>query len=84
MPFHANVLRNREGRLYIGSTGDLRRRLAEHQEGRSRWTRNRGPWQLVHYESFPNRSGATRRERQLKSGSGRAWLADHLTGAPHL
>ena len=68
------------GRLYIGSTNDMERRLAEHQEGLSRWTRNRGPWELVHQEPFPTRSDAMRRERQLKSAQGRERLATLLDG----
>ncbi|MEX1252822.1 MAG: GIY-YIG nuclease family protein [Dehalococcoidia bacterium] len=49
---------------------DIERRLAEHQEGLSRWTRSRGPWQLVHQGPLPTRSDAIRRERQLKVGAG--------------
>ena len=63
-------------RLYIGQTGDLQRRLQEHREGLARYTRNRGPWVLVHHEELATRSEAVRRERFLKSGQGRDWLKD--------
>ena len=66
--FCVYVLRNLKGRLYVGSTGDLARRLAEHAEGRARWTAKRGPWQLVHSEEFATRIAAMRRERELKCG----------------
>ena len=62
------------GYLYIGHTLDLHRRLAEHNRGDSRWTRNRGPWELVYCEIFLTRGEAMARERQLKSGQGRDWL----------
>ena len=67
-------------RLYIGQTSDLSRRLEEHQQGMARYTRNRGPWQLVHQEEYATRSEAMLRERFLKSGVGRAWLKQLLSG----
>jgi putative endonuclease len=62
------VLRNPEKRLYIGYTIDLKRRVCEHQEGKGGWTRDRGPWELVYYETFAGRKEAMRRERNLKRG----------------
>ncbi len=62
------VLRNLEGRLYIDFTTDLDRRVCEHQEDEGGWTHGRGPWELVYYETFSNRSEAMRRERNLKRG----------------
>ena len=62
------------GRRYVGSTGDLARRLSEHNSGQSTSTRNGAPWLLIHTESFPTRSAAVQRERFLKSGKGRALL----------
>ena len=66
--FTVYVLRNAAGTLYTGQTRDLQRRLAEHQAGAARWTRGRGPWELVLAEEFATRAEAMRRERQLKSG----------------
>src|SRR2546426_656575 len=62
------VLRNPQGRLYIGQTRNLERRLAQHESGEARWTKTRGPWQLVLKEVYPSRAEAMRRERALKSG----------------
>jgi putative endonuclease len=62
------VLRNPEKRIYIGYTIDLKRRVCEHQEGKGGWTRDRGPWELVYYETFDDRKEAMRRERNLKRG----------------
>jgi putative endonuclease len=61
------VLRNAQGRLYIGQTADLARRVAQHQAGEAGWTASWGPWELVHSEMFADRGGAMRRERALKS-----------------
>jgi len=71
------------GRRYIGQTGDLSRRLREHNDPvhnvRKYTTRQLGPWRLVWSESFPTRQQAMARERWLKSGAGRGWL-DQVIG----
>ncbi|UCC99921.1 MAG: GIY-YIG nuclease family protein [Phycisphaerales bacterium] len=59
------------GRLYIGHTDDLARRLGEHNTSRGgKYTRRTGPWKLVYYEQHPARSSAAKRERYLKSTRG--------------
>ncbi|MFH1497990.1 MAG: GIY-YIG nuclease family protein [Verrucomicrobiota bacterium] len=60
--------------LYIGFSSDLKRRLKEHQSGRSMSTRHRGPWVLIYYESYLCEEDALGRERFLKSGAGRQLL----------
>ena len=62
------VLRNPQGRLYVGFTTDLERRLAQHRNDEGGWTRGRGPWELVHYATFADRVEALRHERNLKRG----------------
>jgi putative endonuclease len=62
------VLRNNESRLYVGFTSDLDKRVQQHQEEKAGWTRGRGPWELVYYETYTDRSLAMSRERSLKSG----------------
>jgi len=56
----------RTGKLYLGWTTDLQRRLEQHQTGQSRYTRSRGPWELVAYEHCASREAAKQRERLLK------------------
>ena len=64
--------------LYIGMSGNLRRRLAEHQEGESNSTKGRGPWRLIYYEAYLEKEDAMGREVFLKSGSGRRFLDKQL------
>jgi putative endonuclease len=64
--------------LYIGMSGNLRRRLAEHQEGESQSTKGRGPWKLIYYEAYLEKEDASGREVFLKSGSGRRFLDKQL------
>ncbi len=79
--YSAYVLRSvTTGRLYVGSTEDFVRRLAEHQRGDARYTRGRGPWEVVLIEDFATRAEAMCRERGLKSGQGRAWIRLQFNG----
>ena len=45
---------------------DLRRRLCQHNEGISRATRNRGPYELVYFEAYRHSVEAMAREQSLK------------------
>jgi putative endonuclease len=62
------VLRNPQGRLYVGFATDLERRVRQHQEGEGGWTRGRGPWELVQFEGFTTQAEALQRDRNLKRG----------------
>ena len=64
--------------LYIGMSGDLRRRFLEHQNGESRSTKGRRPWKLIYYEAYLEKQDAEGREIFLKSGSGRRFLDKQL------
>ena len=55
---------------YVGSTGDLRQRLKDHNEGRSPQTAKFRPWILIAYFAFAQERTAIAFERYLKSGSG--------------
>ena len=73
------VLRSlKNGRLYIGMTSDLARRMAEHNRGHNKSTKGRGPFELVHTERFPTRPQAREREKVLKSGRGREMIKRSL------
>lgn len=58
---------------YVGVTADLKRRLREHDAGKSPHTSKFGPWRLVTYITFSSRAKAEAFERYLKSGSGHAF-----------
>jgi len=72
------LLSKSTGRFYTGQTSDLPRRLLEHQSGLARYTRNRGPWELVFSEEYATRAEAMTRERFFKSGKGRIFLKNLL------
>jgi putative endonuclease len=61
------ILRCRDKSLYTGITTDVRRRFAEHREGRgARYTRARGAVKVVYTEKYRNRSLASKREAEIK------------------
>jgi putative endonuclease len=73
MAFWTYVIRSmRTGRLYIGHTMDLSKRLKEHNDPEcfsSHFTKRiAGSWILIYSEQFSTRSEAYRRERWLKTG----------------
>lgn len=63
---------------YVGQTSDLKSRLAEHNAGKSLYTRRFKPWRLASYHAFAEQQKAIAFERYLKSGSGRTFLKRHL------
>jgi len=56
----------KSGRYYVGCTEDVARRLAQHNAGMSKATRELRPWRLVHTEKYQTLAEARRREAQLK------------------
>ena len=66
------------GQRYVGMTSDLRRRLEEHDAGKSSHTSKFRPWRLVTYVAFSDRIKAEAFEGYLKSGSGHAFANKRL------
>jgi putative endonuclease len=50
--------------IYIGCTSDLRKRLKEHNQGKTKSIRHRIPFTLIYYEAYLNK---TKRELELKN-----------------
>ena len=70
------ILKCADGTLYTGITNDLERRLAEHESGQgAKYTKGRGPFQLVYQESCEDRGLASKRENEIKSLDRKAKLA---------
>ena len=67
MVYWVYMLRCGDGSLYTGFTDDVERRLETHRQGRgAKYTRGRGPLEVVYRESFPDRSAALKREAAIK------------------
>jgi putative endonuclease len=78
MKYSYVLLSEKDGKFYIGSTGDLRERLQEHNKGRVRSTAYRRPLRLIYYEGCLSMDDACRRERYLKTGRGGRYLKQRL------
>ena len=77
--YYVYVLRSLKDRSsYIGSTSDLRKRIKQHNSGKSRYTNQHKPYELVCYIALPLGSDAERFEEYLKSGYGRRTLKKML------
>src|SRR5688572_9920913 len=75
--FWVYVLENERGMFYVGQTGDIDRRLIDHNltdsfEGH--FTRKNGPWKLVWSEQHASRGSAIKRERQIKRMKSAIWI----------
>ena len=81
MLWYVYLLRLRRGRIYVGSTNDLDRRLIEHAGGNGgKTTADSRPIELIHSESYADRAVALRREQQLKKWSRAKKLALAASG----
>jgi len=71
--FFVYILKSlRNNKSYVGSTSKLpTTRMAEHNIGTNKWTRENGPFKLVYYERYYYKKDALHREHFLKSGQGR-------------
>ncbi len=77
--FYTYVIESgKSGRLYTGSTNDLRKRFNQHNAGESTWTKKGMPWKLIYYEACLNEDDAKSREKYLKSGMGKRYLKNRL------
>ena len=61
------IIQCRDQSLYTGITNNLTKRLEMHESGRAaKYTKGRGPFNLVYQEFFENRSISTKRESEIK------------------
>ena len=64
--------------LYIGSTEDLERRIKQHKNGLGGFTTAKKRIDLIYFEACRSIAEARKREKQLKTGFGRAYLNRRL------
>lgn len=72
------LLSQKDHLFYIGVTNDLKRRLAEHQQGKNVSTAKRLPLELLYFEGHRSREDAERRERYFKTAKGKTTLRQVL------
>ena len=80
MAFHyVYVLRSlTDGLMYIGSTNDVKRRFAEHNQGKNISTAKRRPFELIYFEAHRAKTDAERREQYFKTTKGKVTLRQFI------
>ena len=65
--YYIYMLRCKDGSIYTGYTDNIYKRIEKHRSGKgAKYTRGRGPFELVHYESFLTKEEAMQREAAIK------------------
>jgi len=64
--------------FYVGFTIDLKLRFEQHNKGLVESTEDRGPLNLVYYETCLDKNDAIHREEYLKSYDGKMFLKRRL------
>ena len=72
--YHVYVLELENGTFYKGLTNNLKRRFSQHETGQCTATKKYLPCKLIYFEVVHDRITARRREKSLKSGSGREFI----------
>ena len=81
--FWVYILENRQGKFYIGSTGNYLKRLEEHNsldKDLTKYTHKNGPWSLVWKQKHDSRASAMRQEKRIKSMKSSKWIRKKLLG----
>jgi len=73
------IVQNPVGQFYVGMTTDLDQRVLAHNVGISKWTKRRGPWNLVWGQECATIGEARKLENKIKrQGRGDGFF--NLTG----
>ncbi len=66
-PWYLYIVLCSDASLYTGITTNIKRRIRAHNTGRgAKYTKGRGPVELVHMRMFSNRSDASKAESKVK------------------
>ena len=64
----------KDNSYYIGHTDDLDDRMARHNQGKSKYTKSKIPWYLVHTEKYETRGEAMKREYEIKKKKSKNYI----------
>ncbi len=76
--YYTYILENQLGILYIGQTGNPDIRFNWHNTGKSKFTKNKGPWEVIFTKEFQTRIEAIKFEKYLKSLKNPRYIKDHI------
>lgn len=81
MMYYTYILRSLKnpGAIYIGYTGDLKSRIAQHNSpNNNAYSKRHAPWAVETYIAFADEKDAKTFELYLKSSSGKAFMKKRL------
>ncbi|GAB4189034.1 MAG: hypothetical protein Kow00108_25360 [Calditrichia bacterium] len=68
-------------KFYVGYSDDPELRLKRHNMGWGRFTKRGIPWESVYLEKFDSKSGAIKREREIKKMKSRSYIENLIKNA---
>ncbi len=69
-------------KIYIGFTSDITERLKSHNELATKgWTIKFRPWEIIYQEHCSSKAEAMKREKQLKTATGRNFIRSLINNA---
>ena len=75
MTYFVYILQSlKDGSYYVGTTQDLSQRMERHNQGRSKYTKAKKPWQVSYSEEYGDRSAAMKREYEIKSRKDKGYI----------
>lgn len=77
--YYVYVLKSKkDGRFFIGHTGDLHRRISSHKNGQVAATRDQIPLEVIYYEACTDKRDALKRESYLRGTYGHRYIENRL------
>ncbi|MBK9930686.1 MAG: GIY-YIG nuclease family protein [Saprospiraceae bacterium] len=67
-----------DGTRYTGMALNATARLADHNNGKNRFTKGHRPWKILYTEQCKDWSEGRVREKYLKTSGGKKWLQKRL------
>ena len=69
-------------RYYVGRTENIENRIADHNAGRSTFTRRGRPWVVVYKEELETKAEAIDREMEIKKRKSRRYIEKLVQSVP--
>jgi putative endonuclease len=69
MHFVYFIQSQKDSSYYIGSTSNIKKRLVEHNQGKTKSIKHKIPYKIVYIEIYVNKTVARKREIELKNNS---------------
>jgi putative endonuclease len=71
----------KDGKLYIGCTSNLGKRIISHNNGDVKSTKSRRPLKLIYNENYINKYKAFNKERYYKTAKGKKEIKEKIINA---